>query len=117
MSLSFPKQRRLSRPAEFERVRREGSSQRGRFMMVSILRVEKSGPFRAGFVTTRRLGGAVSRNLVRRRLREIVRHHQDQIRDDVWIIVIAKTEAARASYLALEDEYLRLIKRASILAA
>ncbi len=71
---------------------------------------------RVGFVTSRRVGGAVVRNRVRRRLREIVRLHQAQLRQDLWLITIARSSAARASYEELQDEWLRLAERASILA-
>jgi ribonuclease P protein component len=114
---SFPKNRRLTRAAEFERVKSEGFLQHGKILMLGVLHVEYTGPFRAGFVTSRRLGSAVVRNRVRRRLRELVRRHQQEVRASFWIVVIAKSEAARASYHALEDEWLRLAKRASILAA
>ncbi len=57
------------------------------------------------------------RNRVRRRLREIVRKHQQDLRADLWIVIIARPKAARATYRELEDEWLRLAKRASILAA
>jgi len=57
----------------------------------------------------------VVRNRVRRRLREIVRRRQHDLRQDLWIVFIAKRDAANASYDALEDEWLRLAKRASIL--
>lgn len=77
--------------------------------------MENSGPWRAGFVTSGRLGGAVVRNRVRRRLREIVRRHQHELRQGVWFVIIARREAATATYGVLEDEWLRLARRASIL--
>ncbi|MEP6956275.1 MAG: ribonuclease P protein component, partial [Chthoniobacterales bacterium] len=58
-----------------------------------------------------RVGSAVVRNRVRRRLREIVRHHQRAIRGDIWIVTIARPAAARATYAALEHEWLRLTRR------
>jgi len=73
-------------------------------------------PSRAGFVTSKRVGEAVVRNRVRRRLREIVRRNQHELRRGAWLVVIARPSAARASYRALEDEWLRLAKRAFILA-
>jgi len=84
--------------------------------MLGVLAVENAGRFRAGFVTSRKIGGAIARNRVRRRLREIVRRRQHDLRDDFWIVLIARPDATRVSYRALEDEWLRLAKRASILA-
>ena len=114
-SLSFPKARRLTHRSEFERVKREGTTQRGKLLILRVMPLETSGVWRAGFVTSGRVGGAVVRNRVRRRLREIVRRHQHELRQGVWFVIIARHEAATASYGTLEDEWLRLARRASIL--
>ena len=114
-SFSFPKTRRLTHRSEYERVKRNGITQRGKLLMLNAMPLRNSDPWRAGFVTSGRLGGAVVRNRVRRRLREIVRRHQDQLRRGFWFVIIARHEAATASYRALEDEWLRLARRASIL--
>lgn len=103
------------RRLEYERVKQSGITQRGKLLMLNAMPMENSGPWRAGFVTSARLGGAVVRNRVRRRLREIVRRHQYQLREDVWVVTVARHQAATASYDALEDEWLRLARRASIL--
>ena len=133
-SLSFPKARRLSRASEIQRVKQNGCAQRGKLLLLAVLDVgsarcadgippsrdavpaQSDKQFRAGFITSRKVGGAVVRNRVRRRLREIVRKHQHDIREGFWIVLIARPAAARASYSALEDEWLRLARRASILA-
>lgn len=115
--LSFSKSRRLTTTSEFQRVKREGSLERGKLMMLGILPVSGNSPFRAGFVTSRTVGGAVVRSRVRRWLREIVRRHQKDVRDGFWIVLIARSNSARASYATLEDEWLRLARRASILTA
>src|SRR6059058_5652542 len=114
-SFSFGKSRRLRNRAEYERVRREGATRYGKLLMLNVAPMENSGPSRAGFVTSRRIGGAVVRNRVRRRLREIVRQHQHELREGFWIVLVARRDAADANYRALEHEWLRLAKRASIL--
>lgn len=114
-SFCFPRTRLLTHRSEYERLKRDGTTQRGRFLMLSVMTMENSAPWRAGFVTSGRLGGAVVRNRVRRRLREIVRRHQHELRPGVWFAIIARHEAAAASYHTLEDEWLRLARRASIL--
>jgi ribonuclease P protein component len=116
-SLRFPASRRLKLNREFARVRAEGRTARGELIMLGVLAVEPRAPFRAGFVTSKKIGGAVVRNRTRRRLREIVRRHQHAIGAGFWIVIIAHPAAARASSAALEDEWLRLARRASILRA
>jgi ribonuclease P protein component len=113
----FQKRRRLTRKSEFDRVKKSGQVERGRLLFLSVLPVEPGDAFRAGFITSRSLGSAVVRNRVRRRLREIVRKHQHEIAEAKWIVTIARAQAADAGYGQLEDEWLRLAKRASILAA
>jgi ribonuclease P protein component len=113
--LGFPKSRRLTRPADFESVKKDGRAERGRLLVLSVL--SETHQFRAGFVTSRAIGGAVARNRVRRRLREIVRRHQHEIRGPRWLVTIARVEAASATFDQLEAEWLRLARRASILAA
>jgi len=114
-SLSFPKTRRLTRASDFERVKREGQAERGKLMVLGTVAVKNSGGPRTGFIVSRRLGSTVVRNRVRRRFREIVRTHQHNLRDDMWIVLVARRAAANAGYRVLEDEWLRLAKRASIL--
>jgi ribonuclease P protein component len=114
--LLFPKTRRLTLTSQFARVRTEGQNVRGRLLILGFLRTEGTERFQAGFVTSKRIGGAVVRNRVRRRLRDIVRTQQGRLREGSWFVVIARPAAARASYRALKDEWLRLAERASILA-
>jgi ribonuclease P protein component len=114
--LSFPKTARLVRPVEFARVKSEGIAQRGQTLVLGVLAQGDEKSFRAGFVTSKRIGGAVVRNRVRRRLRDIVRTEQGRLREGIWFVVIARPAAASASYGALKDEWLRLAERASILA-
>jgi len=101
----------------FERVRKEGGVARGQFLSLGVLALGAGETVRAGFVTSRRVGGAVVRNRIRRRLREIFRRHQHDIIGGAWIVTIASPRAAAATYHALEDEWLRLAKRTSILAS
>src|SRR3954469_7788968 len=115
-SHSFSKSKRLTRSAEFERVRKHASKFRGALISVAVLPAPPDGKFRAGFITSRKVGGAVVRNRVRRRLRAIVRRHQVELVDVIWIVTIASPNAARATYRELEAEWLRLAGRASILA-
>ncbi|PZR74020.1 MAG: ribonuclease P protein component [Chthoniobacterales bacterium] len=114
--LSLPKTKRLVRPVEFGRVKSEGTAERGRFLVLGVFAREDEKLFRVGFVTAKYLGGAVVRNRIRRRLRDIVRTEQTRLRAGFWFVVVARPAAAHATYRELKDEWLRLAERASILA-
>ena len=113
--LSFPRSRRLTRAAEFRQVRESGKKLGGDFVAISVLDTQTAAPFRSGIITSRKIGGAVVRNRTRRRLREVVRRNQRAIRPGIWIVTIARPRAATATYHELEQDWLRLAKRASIL--
>jgi ribonuclease P protein component len=113
---SFPKAKRLTRTEEFTSVKFQGKTYRGPFLVLGVFVQKEEKAFRAGFITTKRLGGAVVRNRVRRRLRDIVRREQARLRAGLWIVLVARSAAARASHQELKDEWLRLAERASILA-
>jgi ribonuclease P protein component len=114
--LSFPKTKRLTLPAEFARVKGQGTAERGRFLVLGTLKLKDEESFRAGFVTPKHIGSAVVRNRVRRRLRDIVRTAQPRLRAGVWLVVVARPYAARATHAQMKDEWLHLAERASILA-
>ena len=91
---------------------------RGDTLTIGFLKsMESNATVRAGFITSKRVGNAVVRNRTRRRLREIFRKHQHEICDGIWIVTIASARAARETFRALEDEWLRLAQRASIFVA
>jgi len=113
---SFSKAKRLTLTVEFTAVKFQGKSYRGPLLVLGVLVQKEEKAFRAGFITTKRIGGAVARNRVRRRLRDIVRKEQGRLQAGNWIVVVARPAAARASYRELKDEWLRLAERASILA-
>ena len=113
--LRFPAVRRLKLSREFERVRKGGRAVRGGVLMLSVLPVDGEKRFRVGLITSRRVGGAVARNRVRRRLREIVRRNQQALKGGIWFVVIARRSAAQTRSAALEAEWLRLARRAGIL--
>lgn len=68
----MPKRRRLSRSGEFDRVYRDGSSHATRYLVLySFPRSdEEEREIRLGVSVSRKVGGAVERNRVKRTLRE-----------------------------------------------
>ena len=112
----FPRAARLSRAAEFKLVKQAGRSWTGRHLVLGVLAQEDETRARVGIVTTRKVGMAVVRNRIRRRIREVFRLHQFDLISGVWLVTVARPSAAKASFQELERDWLRLAERASILA-
>lgn len=101
-------------------MRQRGETTQGRYLRVTVLRLSDVGrdePARIGFITSRRVGPAHERNLVRRRLREIYRLLQYEVARGVWIVVVAKRAATEIDFATLQEEWLRLGRRLSIVPA
>ena len=69
---------------------------------------------RCGYAISKRVGKAVVRNRVRRRLREALRSLQ--VREGFDLVITARPEAAAATYWELREELTTLLKRARLLA-
>jgi ribonuclease P protein component len=112
----LPRLSRLSRASEFRLVKASGKSWTGKHLVLAILTREINVAPRIGIIATKRVGNAVSRNKIRRRIREIFRLNQHRIQRGYWLVTIARFSSATATFDELQRDWLRLVERASILA-
>jgi len=83
---------RLSRNAEFERVYRQGRSHANRFLVLYAFPRAEDGIARLGVSVSRRIGGAVDRNRVKRLLREAFAARREAIRSPYDFVIVARSE-------------------------
>jgi ribonuclease P protein component len=89
-----PKRGRLSRSADFDRVFRQGSSHGGRELVLYVFpRGEDPSTPRLGLSVSRKVGGAVQRNQVKRLLREAFALDGDRLPAGSDVVVVARTDA------------------------
>ena len=70
---------------------------------------------RLGLTVSTKVGCAVVRNRVRRRLREVYRLHEEQMAGGRDVVVVARTRAAFSDYHQLEKSFLKLADRLELL--
>ena len=105
---------RLTRTRDFAAVREGGKSWTGRCLILAIRPRPDSLQAHAGFTTTKRIGNAVTRNRVRRRLRMIVRDNFPRLTVTHDIVTIAKYPAVKADFASLKLEWEKLAARAGL---
>ena len=113
VSETFSRDDRLRKRREFEECYASGVRVSGRHVQVFYLAGESPGRPRLGVSVGRRVGTAVERNRVRRRLREIFRRTRGILpaRSD-RVVVHARPSAASAPFRELSEDYGRALRRA-----
>lgn len=107
---------RLTDRRDYLRVQTEGRRSKGALVTVLFLPTPGTdgvSPARVGFTVSRKVGNAVVRNRVRRRLRELARHHASCLSSSFDYVVIAAPAAATATFARLRDELGTLLERAA----
>jgi ribonuclease P protein component len=87
------KRGRLTRSADFERVYRQGRSHGNRYLVVYAFPRAGEGEARLGVSVSRKVGGAVDRNRVKRLLREAFAASEATLPDGVDVVVVARPDA------------------------
>ena len=93
MTLRKPARGRLSRSAEFERVYRQGRSTANRHLVLYAFPNASSERPRLGLSVSRKVGGAVERNRVKRLLREAFTQAESDLLAGHDIVVVARPPA------------------------
>lgn len=104
---SFPKTRRLLRRGDFLRVQRRGARAKGK-SLVLIAMPTRQPVGRAGLVVSKKVGNAPARNLVKRRLRHVLRENKNTFaRRD--LVIMALPEAACYSFEELQKDFFQTL--------
>lgn len=100
----------------FKRLYAKGKTQVTPFLAMYVLKNSKAHENQnfLGFTVGVKLGNAVTRNKVRRRLREIYRLHESELKTGYQIVVVARNRCATATYSQLEDSFLLLCDQLAV---
>ena len=99
---------------DFRRIYRKGRSAVSGGVVVYCL-PNKQGKSRLGLTVSTKVGKAVVRNRVRRRLRELYRLHKAELLPGYDLIVVARVRAVDMPYAKLEKQYLHCLSQLELL--
>ena len=94
----------LKQNSDFRRLYAKGKTSANRYLVLYCRRNGR-GVNRMGYTVSSKLGGAIVRNRVRRRLREIARLNMPGLKSGWDVVVVARTRAVAASYAELDRAF------------
>jgi len=109
---AFPKKFRVLRRVEFRQVYEEGQ-RRSASVCTAFIRSNGLAETRLGITVPVRVGNAVYRNRIKRRVREVFRQNRETLAEGWDIVVNPRKSAATMPYPAFEQQMLRLFPRRS----
>ena len=108
----LPRTHRITTSAGFTKTTRSGVRSRRRNLVLYALHTSEAEPTTVGFIVSKAVGNAVTRNLVKRRLREIAACTVQGRPRGLSIVVRALPAAADANWQGLCRDYERALAAA-----
>jgi len=115
--MKLPRPYRITKAGEFYRVRKRGKSIAGGYLILATLEDSGLEHFKSGIITSKKVGNAVERNRVRRRIRSIIREVGEEISGERLLVTVARARATGATFEKLRREWYWLAKKAGVLDA
>ncbi|MCL2392109.1 MAG: ribonuclease P protein component [Oscillospiraceae bacterium] len=103
----------LKKNYEFKRLYNKGKNAASQYAVVYCRR-NGSQANRLGITVSTKIGGAVQRNRVRRRLKEIYRINEKRLNVGYDVVIVARVKSRFSSYKELEASVLSLLKKLKI---
>jgi len=104
----------LKKNHEFRKLYSKGKSIAAKCVVVYCRR-NNSSENRLGITVSTKIGGAVQRNRIRRRLKEIYRLNESLLSAGYDIVLVARTRSRFAGYKEIEHSVLNLFKHLGII--
>lgn len=106
---------RIKKNAEFQEIFKKGKSVANRqFVVYSFKRVDQEN-FKFGLSVSKKVGNSVTRNQIKRYLRQTLLELSDQIHKDVEFIIIARKPAATMNFADIKSSMIHVLRLAKIL--
>ncbi|MFC5711646.1 ribonuclease P protein component [Thalassorhabdus alkalitolerans] len=109
------KEYRIKKNEEFSAVFQKGTSFANRQLVIYVMDKPGQEHFRVGLTVSKKVGNAVTRNRIKRHLRELVREFKDDMLQEKDYVIIARNPVANMDYHEIKKSLIHVMKRGKIL--
>ncbi|TCP20009.1 ribonuclease P protein component [Scopulibacillus darangshiensis] len=106
---------KLKKNKDFQHVFNKGRSTANRQFVIYVLKCPGREYSRIGLSVSKKIGNAVTRNRIKRHVREVLRHLEDKLEMGNDYIIIARKPTAAMSYQESLGSLKHVLKRAKVL--
>ena len=98
---------------EFRRLYHRGENRANGFLVIYFCK-NRAGKNRLGITVSTKIGNAVTRNRVRRRIKEAYRLNESFFKIGFDIVIVARVRAAHSSFFEIQNALLQLISKSGL---
>jgi ribonuclease P protein component len=105
---------RLTQSSEIMRVRRLGKSSAHPLLVLVALAQNSEQPSQFCIITGKKIGGAVQRNRVKRRLRAVIQNNLFRLKTGYLVVIITRSGVSDAPFAQIESVFMDLCRKTGV---
>ncbi|MED3801417.1 ribonuclease P protein component [Lysinibacillus xylanilyticus] len=109
------KRQRVKKNDDFQKVFKKGKSFANRQFVVYFLEKEGQTEFRVGLSVSKKLGNAVTRNQIKRYIRQSIHEIKDELKLNMDYVIIARQPAATMDFHEVKQSLQHVLRIAKVL--
>nr|WP_295972440.1 ribonuclease P protein component [uncultured Bacillus sp.] len=109
------KEYRVKKNQDFQEIFKKGTSAANRQFVVYTLKKPEQHHFRIGLSVSKKIGNAVTRNQIKRYIRQAFLELEEQLHNDADYVIIARKPAAEMDFLEVKKSLIHVLKLAKAL--
>ncbi|MCL1697650.1 MULTISPECIES: ribonuclease P protein component [unclassified Lysinibacillus] len=109
------KRQRVKKNDDFQKVFKKGKSFANRQFVVYFLEKEGQTEFRVGLSVSKKLGNAVTRNQIKRYIRQSIHELKDELKPNMDYVIIARQPAATMDFQEVKQSLQHVLRIAKVL--
>lgn len=108
------KKNRLKKNEDFQTVFRRGKSMANRQFVLYTLKQPQLDEFRVGLSVSKKIGNAVTRNRIKRLIRQVILEEKDKLKSKNDYVIIARKPVSEMSYAEIKKSLQHLFRKSLI---